>query len=164
MEALAERLACIPGVVAVTLGGSRATGLAHPGSDWDFGLYYRDRIDTDAVRALGFPGTVVEPGEWGRLMNGGAWLSVEGTRVDLLYRDLGFVEHWTREAEQGRWERDHMEGSVAGVPTYMLAGELAVAKVLQGELPRPAAFPEPLRRSAPPRWDASAEFSLHLAE
>jgi hypothetical protein len=163
MEALAERLARIPGVVAVTLGGSRATGLAQPGSDWDFGLYYRGSIDAEDVRALGFDGTVVEPGEWGRLMNGGAWLTIDGTRVDLLYRDLDFVLHWTREAEAGRWERDHMEGSVAGVPTYMLAGELAVAKVLHGELPRPS-FPEPLRRSAPRRWDASAEFSLYMAE
>src|SRR4051812_48916661 len=163
MEALAERLARIPGVVAVTLGGSRATGLAQPGSDWDFGLYYRGSIDAEDVRALGFDGTVVEPGEWGRLMNGGAWLTVDGTRVDLLYRDLDFVQHWTDEAEHGRWERDHVEGYIAGMPTYLLAGELAIAKVLTGELPRPA-FPDALRRSAPPRWDASAEFSLMLAE
>jgi hypothetical protein len=163
MEHLAPRLAQIPGVVAVALGGSRASGRAQPDSDWDFGLYYRGRISADDVRALGFSGTVVEPGEWGRLMNGGAWLTVEGTRVDLLYRDLDSVEHWVREAEQGRWERDHVEGYVAGMPTYVLAGELALAKVLSGELPRPA-FPEALRRSAPPRWDASAAFSLMLAE
>ena len=41
VEHIAERLAAIPGVVAVTLGGSRATGTAVEGSDWDFGLYYR---------------------------------------------------------------------------------------------------------------------------
>jgi hypothetical protein len=35
---LAERFAVIPGVVAVSLGGSRATGLATEHSDWDFGL------------------------------------------------------------------------------------------------------------------------------
>jgi predicted nucleotidyltransferase len=41
MERLAERLASIPGVVAVTLGGSRALGTSRPDSDWDFGLYCR---------------------------------------------------------------------------------------------------------------------------
>ena len=59
VEHLAPILARIPGVVAVALGGSRASGLAIAGSDWDFGLYYRGRIDTDAIRALGYPG-----GEW----------------------------------------------------------------------------------------------------
>ncbi len=39
VEYLAERLAAVPGVVAVTLGGSRAVGAAVAGSDWDFGLY-----------------------------------------------------------------------------------------------------------------------------
>lgn len=37
MEHLAVRLAAIPGVVAVSLGGSRATNTAVEDSDWDFG-------------------------------------------------------------------------------------------------------------------------------
>jgi len=45
VEHVAGRLAEIPGVVAVTLGGSRATNTAVEGSDWDFGLYYRDGLD-----------------------------------------------------------------------------------------------------------------------
>ena len=53
MEHLGERLAAIPGVVAVTLGGSRATGTAVEGSDWDFGLYYRDGLDPADITALG---------------------------------------------------------------------------------------------------------------
>ena len=163
MRELAERLRGIPGVVAVTLGGSRATGTAREESDWDFGLYYRGRISADDVRALGFEGEVVEPGEWGRLVNGGAALTVEGQRVDLLYRDLEVVEHWRAEAEAGRYEVDRVEGYVAGMATYVLAGELALAEVLAGELPRPA-FPEPLRETAPPRWRASSSFSLGVAE
>lgn len=42
---VAERAARIPGVLAVTLGGSRAQGRHHPGSDFDFGLYYRGHLD-----------------------------------------------------------------------------------------------------------------------
>ena len=61
MEWLAELLSRIPGVVAVTLGGSRAHGTHRPKSDWDFGLYYEGTIDPDDVRALGYEGTVVAP-------------------------------------------------------------------------------------------------------
>jgi hypothetical protein len=76
VEHLAARLAAIPGVVAVTLGGSRATNTAVEGSDWDFGLYYRGRLDPADIVALGWPGRVFAPGEWGQIVNGGAWLTV----------------------------------------------------------------------------------------
>jgi predicted nucleotidyltransferase len=163
MRHLADQLREIPGVVAVALGGSRASGVAREDSDWDFGLYYRDAISAEAIRALGFEGEVVEPGDWGRLVNGGAWLTIEGERVDLLYRDLGVVERWLAEAEEGRYEVDTVEGYVGGMATYVLAGELALAEVLAGELPRPE-FPEQLRESAPPKWRSSAALSLDVAE
>lgn len=138
--------------MAVTLVGSR-----------DLRLYYRGEIRTDDLRALAVERTVVEPGEWGRLMNGGARVTVEGERVDLLYRDLDFVRHWIDEAEAGRYEVDRVEGCLAGMATYVLVGELALAEVLAGELPRPG-FPEALRDSARRRWRASAAFSLAVAE
>jgi len=31
-----------------------------------------------------FEGTVVDPGDWGRLVDGGAWLTIEGERVNIL--------------------------------------------------------------------------------
>lgn len=160
---LVAKLVRVPGVRAVTLGGSRARGTAGPASDWDFGLYYRDRIETDAIRSLGYTGHVVEPGEWGRLVNGGAWLVIGGERVDLLYRDLDVVEHWVGEAEAGRFEIDRVGGHVAGLPTYVLAGELALGVVLHGSLPRPS-FSAALRGTAPPRWEGDAAFSLLVAE
>src|SRR5437016_2417111 len=99
MEHLASKFEQIPGVVAVTLGGSRATGRARPESDWDFGLYYRNALNPADIRALGFDGKVFAPGQWGRVVNGGAWLVIDGERVDLIYRDLNQVEEWTRDAE-----------------------------------------------------------------
>jgi predicted nucleotidyltransferase len=163
VEELAERLAEIPGVVAVALGGSRARGEGRPNSDWDFGLYYERKLRAKDVRALGFPGEVVEPGAWGRLVNGGAWLEVDGVRVALLYRDLRFVERWVDEARAGRFEVDRVGGFVAGMATYVLAGELALGKTLAGELPRPE-FPEALRKTAPAWWRDDADFSLAVAE
>lgn len=148
MEHLAAQLAAIPGVVAVTLGGSRATGTAVQGSDWDFGLYYRGRLNPADIVALGWPGRVFAPGDWGRIVNGGAWLTTDGTKVDLIYRDLDEVLRWTAAAAEGRFEIQREVGYVAGIATYILAGELALGRVLAGELPRPG-FSRKLQETAP---------------
>ena len=103
------------------------------------------------MRALGFAGQVFAPGEWGRLVNGGAWLEIDGQPVDLIYRDLDEVLSWTAEAEHGRFEIQREVGYVAGIATYVLAGELAVNEVLVGQLPRPS-FPARLRETAPALW------------
>ena len=163
MEHLAGQLAAIPGVVAVTLGGSRATGTAVEGSDWDFGLYYRGGLDPADVAALGWPGRVFAPGEWGRIVNGGAWLTIDGTKVDLIYRDLDEVLRWTAAAVDGRFEIHREVGYVAGIATYVLAGELALGRVLAGDLPRPG-FPPTLRQTAPVAWFRLAAGALHFAE
>jgi hypothetical protein len=163
VEYLAARLASIPGVVAVTLGGSRATNTAVAGSDWDFGLYYRGRLDPADIVALGWPGQVFAPGEWGRIVNGGAWLTIDGTRVDLIYRDLDEVSRWTAAAEAGEFEIQREVGYVAGIATYVLAGELALGRVLAGDLPRPG-FPPKLRQTAPQAWSRLAAGALHFAD
>jgi hypothetical protein len=160
---LADKLRELPGVVAVALGGSHTSGPVGADGDWDFGLYYRGELRAEEMRALGYEGTVVEPGEWGRLLNGGARLIVEGERVDLRYRDLDVVRHWLEEAEAGRYELDLVEGYLAGMASYVLVGELALAEVLTGELPRPE-FPDALRLAAPGRWRGGAARSLEGAE
>ena len=72
---IASRLAGLPGVAAVSLGGSRASGTSLPDSDWDFAVYYRGRFDPDDLGALGWPGEVSAIGGWGGgVFNGGAWL------------------------------------------------------------------------------------------
>jgi hypothetical protein len=163
-EWIAERAATIPGVVAVTLGGSRAQGAHRPDSDWDFGLYYRGQLDPDDVRALGWAGTVFAPGAWGGgVMNGGAWLMVDGQRVDLHYRDLDDIEHHLAEAEQGRFRVERLLFYLAGIPTYVVVGELAIATVLVGELPRPG-FPPALRERATRFWADSARLTLDYTE
>jgi hypothetical protein len=162
VEHLAVRLAEIPGVVAVTLGGSRATNTAVDGSDWDFGLYYRHRLDPAHVEALGWPGRIFAPGDWGSIVNGGAWLTVDGVKVDLIYRDLDEALRWTDAAGHGRFEIHREVGYVAGIATYVLAGELALGRVLVGELPRPD-FPPELRRTAPAVWSRLAAGALRTA-
>jgi hypothetical protein len=81
---IAEQLAELPTVDAVSLGGSRATGAATQDSDWDFAIYYRGRFSPDDLRALGCQGEVSDVGGWGGgVFNGGAWLTIDGRRVDI---------------------------------------------------------------------------------
>jgi hypothetical protein len=164
VEAIADRLACLPGVVAVSLGGSRASGTHRPDSDWDLAVYYRDSFDPGDLRAVGWSGTVFELGAWGGgVFNSGAWLDIDGQRVDVHYRDLDRVEHELTEATAGRFAIEPLAFHLAGVPTYLLVAELADNRVLRGELPRPGSYPTALRRSAPPVWWARAEEALEYA-
>ncbi|HYH32852.1 MAG TPA: nucleotidyltransferase domain-containing protein [Pseudonocardia sp.] len=166
MDVVAElvpKLTELPGVHAVVLGGSRAQGTEGPDSDWDFGVYYRGTFDAQALARLGHPAHVAQPGEWGRIVNGGAWMSVLGQRVDVLLRDLDQVERWWNDARDGRFDVDNVPGHLAGLPTYTTIGELAVAKVLSGELPE-VEFPERLREVAELRWRWNGAFSLLFAE
>lgn len=156
---LATALTAMPGAVAVALGGSRALGVNDARSDWDFGLYYRGTIDLAELTARG---TVYPPGSWGRLLNGGAFLRCGAENVDVCLRDLDVVEHWTRRAGQGEFEVDHMLGFVAGLPTYLLAAELASCRVLWGSLPT-APFPANLAAAAPPCWRLFRSCSLDYA-
>lgn len=163
VDELVPRLAGLPGVEAIVLGGSRAKGTHRPDSDWDFGLYYRGSFDATALTSLGHQGHAAQPGEWGRIVNGGAWLSVDGQPVDVLLRDLDVIERWWDDAQAGRFDIDNVEGHLAGLPTYVPIGEIAIAKVLHGELPA-VFFPPALLDVASQRWRWNAAFSLAFAD
>jgi predicted nucleotidyltransferase len=160
---IAERLATLPTVEAVTLGGSRASGTHRPDSDWDFAVYYRGPFDPAHLRALGWPGVTSEVGGWGGgVFNGGAWLQVDERRVDVHYRDLTDVEHHLAEARAGRFRVENLLFHLAGVPTYIVVAELAGNQVLTGSLPRPD-YPAALRDQAPVAWWGRARLTLGYA-
>jgi predicted nucleotidyltransferase len=161
--AVADRLAALPAVEAVTLGGSRAEGTHTPDSDWDLAVYYRGGFDPADLRAVGWAGEVSEIGGWGGgVFNGGAWLTIDGRRVDVHYRDLDVVEHELAEARQGRFHWEPLMFHLAGIPSYLLVAELAVNRVLRGTLPRPD-YPLALRVAAPPVWRQRAAMTLGYA-
>jgi hypothetical protein len=163
--ALVGDLAEIPGAVAVVLGRSRAIATHRPDSDWDIGLYYRGsqrRLDPDDIRCLGHAGYVSALGEWGPIMHGGAWLTVDSTAIDVLFRDLDVVEGWIEEAQHGRYDVLMQHGYIVGSPTYLPVGELATCQPIVGAVPRPR-FTQALAASAAHRWQGSASVSLMFA-
>jgi predicted nucleotidyltransferase len=155
IEEMARRLAEVPGVVGVVLGGSRARGEHQPDSDWDLGVYYRGRLDLTALRALAGPEVdVAGPGDWGPWVNGGAWLRVDGVAVDWILRDLDRVEQVWAQCREGRYEVGIQAGHPLGFWSPCYAGEIALSQTLadpSGELTdfrqRNAIYPEPLRHS-----------------
>ncbi|WP_069166289.1 nucleotidyltransferase domain-containing protein [Nocardia altamirensis] len=160
---VADQLTVLPGVRAVTLGGSRAQGTHTPDSDWDLAVYYRGDFDPGHLREIGWPGEVSDLGGWGGgVFNGGAWLTIEGRKVDVHYRDLDVVEHELAEARAGRFHWEPLMFHLAGIPSYLVVAELAVNQVLRGRLPQPE-YPEALRLAAPPIWRNRASLTLRYA-
>src|ERR1700757_927133 len=100
LQRIVPALAEVPGIAAVALGGSRARGTATETSDYDIGLYYSasrpldtDRLSQAVRRFADAPETaqVTPIGGWGPWIVGGGWLTVEGHKVDLLYRNIDDV-------------------------------------------------------------------------
>ncbi|MFD7582108.1 nucleotidyltransferase domain-containing protein [Kitasatospora sp. NPDC059817] len=152
---MANRLAEVPGVVGVMLGGSRARGEHRPDSDWDLGVYYRGGLDLAALRALAGPEVeVAGPGGWGPWVNGGAWLQADGGAVDWILRDMDRVEQVWTDCREGRYEVGVQAGHPLGFWSPCYAGEVALGQVLADpareltDLQQKAAtYPEPLREA-----------------
>ena len=139
LERATTPLAAIPGVVAVVLGGSRATGAAHAASDYDIGLYFSERaeLDVDRLRDV-VRGLVDEPaavqvtevGGWGPWIVGGGWLTIHGIKVDLLYRPIESVEKVIRDCREGSVSMDFQPGHPHGFCSAIWMGEIALCRPL----------------------------------
>lgn len=172
---LVERLRQVPGVAAIVLGGSYAAGTHHNGSDLDVGLYYAEAqpfaIDSirhiaQAFSAAGAP-TVTDFYQWGRWVNGGAWIRTAAGKVDFLYRNLDQVDRTIADAEHGRVEHDYAQQPAYGFHSVIYLAETQVCRPLydpQGRLAelkrRVAVYPLRLQHSLVQSSLWSAEFTL----
>ncbi len=154
-----DQLVALPGVVAVGLGGSRAIGADRATSDWDLVLWHDGTFDPADLRALGHAGDVGDHGSWGPVMQGGAWLDLPAAdgpvRVDVIYRDLDRARAEVAAAKAGEVTIVRHGNFVAGAPTYLLAGEVALARTIRGALPGDVQldeYPAALAESATAHW------------
>jgi predicted nucleotidyltransferase len=175
VSSLAKRLGAIRGVSAVVLGGSHARGRAQPGSDIDLGLLYSDAapFSIQSLRELAeavndTPGPVVTDFYgWGPWVNGGAWLTIGGQRVDFIYRSIEHLERVIAEAEAGRYELHYLQQPPFGFFSGTYLGEIAVCiplfdpdRRLDVLKRRVADYPEALRRALVQDYLFMAEFTL----
>lgn len=128
----------VTGINAIVLGGSRATGTANKDSDIDIGIYYDvASFDLSSFRqkALALDdehrtNIVTDPGEWGPWINGGGWLTIDGTAVDLLFRDTGKVMNVIDDCFDGKISIDYQCGHPFGFVNAIYMGEVAYCKLL----------------------------------
>jgi predicted nucleotidyltransferase len=175
IEKIVSELIVIPGIAGVVLGGSYARNRARPDSDIDIGIYYQERarFEISAIRALATQlndtpnPTVSGFGEWGPWVDGGAWLTIEGQRVDLLYRSLDKVELTLSEARNGRFEVDFWQQPPFGFFGPTVLGEVAIAQILHDPSDLITALkakvtpmPEELRRAVVQRCLWNTDFGL----
>jgi Nucleotidyltransferase domain len=174
---LAGDLARVPGVVAVALGGSYARGTQRPDSDVDLGVYYAAaapfRVETIrrlAARVAAERPVVTGFYEWGRWVNGGAWIPTAAGKVDLLYRNLRQVRRVIRDVGAGRVEIDFAQQPPFGFPSVVYLAETRACIPLHdpsGVLARlkraVAVYPRPLQRAIVRESLWSAEFTLWFA-
>jgi hypothetical protein len=179
LEHFVSALAAVPGVVAVALGGSRATGAAHASSDTDIGLYFSARAGLDVQRLLEVvkglvdePATaqVTEVGGWGPWIVGGGWLTITGNKVDLLYRPIESVETVIRDCRDGRISMDYQPGHPHGFCSAIWMGEVALCRPLsdpEGALAQLRAmtvpYPDALREALIRRFQWEVQFSIENA-
>jgi hypothetical protein len=163
IDSVAYALHGVAGVDAVALGGSRAQGTHHPGSDWDVAVYYRGGFDPANIAELGWTSRLSGIGGWGPIFNGGGKLDVDGRLVDVHYRDLALIEQIHDDACNGDFTIEPLLFHQAGLPSYILLAELGINRTLRGNLPA-WEYPEALRESAPPIWKERAELTLLYAD
>lgn len=136
---LTSAFAEVPGIAAVVLGGSRARGSEHAASDYDIGLYFKQETPLDTRRLLAAvkavadepaATTVTEIGEWGPWIVGGAWLSLERHKVDLLYRNADAVEAVMQSCRAGIVTMNYQPGHPHGFCSAIWMGEVAYCEPL----------------------------------
>ena len=175
VSSLVERLGAISGIKVVVLGGSHARGRARAESDIDLGLLYSEAapFSIQSVRELAEAVNdnahlvVTDFYGWGPWVNGGAWLTIGGQRVDFVYRSLEHLERVIAEAEAGRYELDYAQQPPFGFFSATYLGEIAVCVPLfdpEARLDalkrRIADYPEALRRAVVQDYLWQAEFGL----
>ncbi len=138
IEHLVDRLKYVDGLKAIVLGGSYASGAQKPDSDIDIAIYYKEdqpldigHIRTIASKLNDMPNPVVtDLGGWGPWVNGGAWLTIQGQRVDFLYRNVDRVSQVLDACNNGEFETDYLQQPPYGFYSYIYCAETQVCKSL----------------------------------
>jgi predicted nucleotidyltransferase len=175
---VAARLAPVRGVRAIALGGRHARGWHNENSDIDIGLYYADGLDIAALNAAATAlddahranlATVL--GGWGTWVDGGAWLTVDGIAVDLIYRDLERVDRVTQDVRRGEFQIAYHPGHPHSFVSSFYAAEIAVGVavhdpdgLIAARKAQLSPYPGALAQAATRRFLGEAQFSLALVE
>lgn len=138
LQQMVDHLKPVHGLRAIVLGGSYASGSQRPDSDIDIGLYYDENwpLDIHQIRSVASllndvpTPTVTDLGGWGTWVNGGAWLTIGGQRVDFLYRNIDFVSSTIDDCNAGNVRSDYWQQPAYGFHSFMYCTEIAICRPL----------------------------------
>lgn len=179
LDKVTAELSTVKGVCSIVLGGSRARGTHTPSSDIDIGIYYDgSALDLDALNKTAQAvddehrhNLIAPPGGWGKWVNGGGWLIIDGCHVDFILRDIERVKKAIEEGRNGVVTAHYQTGHPHAYINVMYMGELAVSKVLWEKGGNISAmkriaeqYPAALQKELIHLFSFEAEFSLWLAE
>lgn len=173
-------LQSIKGIIAITLGGSRARGNHTNKSDVDLGIYYNPENPPDLI-ALNHLASELDDnhrlnlitaiGGWGKWINGGGWLKVEGVPVDFLYRDLAKVNRIIDDCHAGQITIDYQPGHPHGFVSSIYMGEVAICQplydpdgVLESLKAKTKPYPVQLKQATIDTFAWEISFSLLVAK
>lgn len=151
LQKIVASLCQIDGVAAIVLGGSHAIGMATESSDLDIGIYYTEDkpFDIQEIRkvaesiAHGDHPVVTGFYEWGRWVNGGAWIKTAKIDVDFLYKNIRQISETIEQAQRGIWEIDFEQQPPYGFFSVILLAETHYCRSLYD----PAGIIENLKKS-----------------
>ena len=180
LQRIVPAIAEVPGVAAIALGGSRARGTATETSDHDIGLYYSTERPLDTNRLLQAARMLVDApeaaevtpvGGWGPWIVGGGWLTIDGRKVDLLYRGLDDVGRVIDACRTGDVTMHYQPGHPHGFCSAIWMGEVALCRSLhdpEGRLARLKAatspYPRGLRDALIGKFEWEILFSIENGE
>lgn len=176
-----ERLqSSIQGIAAIVLGGSRARGNHTQKSDVDLGIYYNPEnpLDVTALNHLASElddnhrtNLITPIGGWGKWINGGGWLKIEGVSVDFLYRDVVQVNRVIGDCHAGQITIDYQPGHPHGFVSSIYMGEVAIClplhdpyNVLDALKAKTTPYPIQLKQATINTFAWEISFSLFIAQ
>ena len=134
LEQLVNQLSKTPGMSAIVLGGSYASGTHHETSDMDIGLYYSPTSPFSIAEIqriaeeVAVDGTATVTGfyGWGAWVNGGAWIHTPQGKVDFIYRNVEQLQQTIDEAQQGISQHDYDQQPTYGFHSVIYLAETQI--------------------------------------
>ena len=169
----------IKGVHAIVVGGSRATENSNEHSDIDIGIYYDPHLfDLETFKKYATQiddkkriDVITNIGDWGRWINGGGWLQIDGIPTDILFRDFERVVKVVDDCLDGIITIDYQSGHPFGFVNSIYMAEVACCQVLFENNTQVSClqrslheFPSNYRKAAIQKFLWEAEFALQNAK
>lgn len=168
----------VENIEAVVLGGSYATGNATKKSDIDIGIYYSENapFDIDSIKQIAEKYAIQKPTvtnfyDWGKWVNGGAWIKTNSGKIDFIYKNIEQLEATIKASKNGVWENDFEQKPPYGFCSITYLAETKNCIILYDKKgiidslkEKVETYPEKLKKTIIKESVQSVQFTISHAE